>query len=217
MEMTFVEEIGMWVAFVLTLMVYSYLLGDNPLYRLAEHLFIGSAVAYALVISYHSIIKPRLISPLADDLTENWPLLIPLALGLLLLTKIKASLAWLGNVSIAFLFGVGSAVAIGGALFGSLLPQVKATVVSLNPAHYPERAWEHIIDGLIVVLGTISVLLYFLFHIGGFKRGFVKTFAWLGRLIIMIAFGAIFANTVMSRITLLIGRFRFLLEVIGWS
>jgi hypothetical protein len=215
--MAFVDEIGMWVAFVLTLLVYSYLLGDNPLYRFAEHLFIGSSVAYALVISYHSILKPRLIAPLSDDLTENWPLLIPLALGLLLLTKIKASLAWLGNVSIAFLFGVGSAVAIGGALFGSLLPQARATAVSLNPAHYPEKSWERIIDGLIIAVGTISALLYFGFHIGEVRGGFMKSSARLGRLIIMIAFGAIFANTVMSRITLLIGRFRFLLEVIGWS
>jgi hypothetical protein len=44
------DFIWVWIAALLTMMVYSYLLGDNPLYRLAEHVFIGSSVAYAVVV-----------------------------------------------------------------------------------------------------------------------------------------------------------------------
>ena len=55
----YAEGLGVSVAAILTLMVYSYLLGDNFLYRMAEHLFVGVAVAYAVVIAYHSVLVPK--------------------------------------------------------------------------------------------------------------------------------------------------------------
>jgi hypothetical protein len=206
------EALGTWLAALLTIIVYSYLVGDNPLYRLAEHLFVGSAVGYAAVVAWHSVLMPRLIVPLAQDPYGNWPLFIPLALGLLLLTKVKASWAWLGNSAVAFILGVGVAVAIGGALFGSLLPQLKATIVSLNPAHYLNGGWAGVRDALIIIVGTISTLLYFYFTTGGESK-LARVRAGIGRFFILVTFGAIFANTVMSRISLLIGRVRFLVEV----
>jgi hypothetical protein len=203
---------GTWLAALLTIIVYSYLVGDNPLYRLAEHLFVGSAVGYAAVVAWHSVLVPRLIIPLAQDPYGNWHLLVPLALGFLLLTKAKASWTWLGNSTVAFILGVGVAVAIGGALFGSLFPQLKATIISLNPAHYPQRGWAGVIDALIIVVGTLSTLLYFYFTTGGQSR-LARVRAGIGRFFILVTFGAIFANTVMSRVSLLIGRVRFLMEV----
>jgi hypothetical protein len=212
--------LGTWLAALLTIIVYSYLVGDNPLYRLAEHLFVGSAVGYAAVVAWHSVLVPRLIVPLAQDPYGNWHLLIPLALGVLLLTKAKASWAWLGNSTVAFILGVGVAVAVGGALLGSLFPQLKATIVSLNPAHYPpfgglrtpQRGWAGVRDALIIVVGTLSTLLYFYFTTSGQSK-LARVRAGIGRLFILVTFGAIFANTVMSRISLLIGRVRFLMEV----
>jgi hypothetical protein len=207
------EALGTWLAALLTIIVYSYLVGDNPLYRLAEHLFVGSAVGYAAVVAWHSVLMPRLIVPLAQDPYGNWPLFIPLALGLLLLTKAKASWAWVGNSTVAFILGVGVAVAIGGALFGSLLPQLKATIVSLNPTHYPDRGWAGVRDALIIIVGTISTLLYFYFTTGGESK-LARVRAGIGRFFILVTFGAIFANTIMSRISLLIGRVRFLMEAV---
>ncbi|MFQ6059209.1 MAG: hypothetical protein ACE5MB_10075 [Anaerolineae bacterium] len=213
------ETLGIWVAALLTLMVYSYLLGDNPLFRLAEHLFVGSAVAYAAVVAYHSVLKPQLILPLASDPQANWFLLLPAALGLLLLTKARASIAWVGNSAMAFLFGVGAALAIGGALSGTLLPQVQATFVSLSPTQLGEGllGWGRAADNLILVVGTVATLLYFYFNasrdnlLARVRAGFLRPWAGLGRWIIMITFGAIFANTVMARVSLLIGRVQFLL------
>ena len=43
------EFIGLIVGFILTLLVFSYLLGDNPLYRIAIHLLVGTSAAYAAV------------------------------------------------------------------------------------------------------------------------------------------------------------------------
>lgn len=200
------------IAASLTIMVYSYLLGDNPLYRLAGHVFIGSSVAYAVVVVIHGVLRPLLFVPLTSGETgEKLLAVVPLALGLLLGAKLKTSWAWLGNFSVAFLFGVGAALAIGGALFGSILPQVKATVnaIDLSSPLY----------GLIIVGVTLSTLLYFHFTAGakgglsGIGAGVIRLWARLGRWCIMVAFGAIFANTVMARISLLIGRVQFLLDV----
>ena len=43
---------------VLTLMVFSYLLGDNFLYRIAIHVFIGAAAAYCEQDSDHGQKRP---------------------------------------------------------------------------------------------------------------------------------------------------------------
>jgi hypothetical protein len=208
------DFIWVWMAALLTIMVYSYLLGDNPLYRLAEHVFIGSSVAYAVVVVIHGVLGPLLLAPLiSGEMGERLLAAVPLVLGLLLWAKLKTSWAWLGNFSVAFLLGVGAALAIGGALLGSLLPQVRATSNAIDLSGLG--------NGLIIVIGTLSTLLYFHFVTGaegglsGIGAGFVRAWARFGRWFIMIAFGAIFANTVMARISLLIGRVQFLLEVFG--
>jgi len=213
-EMLGSDSIWVWMAALLTIMVYSYLLGDNPLYRLAEHVFIGSSVAYAVVVVIRGVLVPLLLVPLTSGETgEKVLAIVPLVLGLLLWAKLKTSWAWLGNFSVAFLLGVGAALAIGGALFGSILPQVRATVNAMDLSGLG--------SGLIIVIGTLSTLLYFHFATGakgslsGVGTGFIRAWARFGRWFIMIAFGAIFANTVMARISLLIGRVRFLLDVFG--
>jgi hypothetical protein len=213
-EMLGSDSIWVWMAALLTIMVYSYLLGDNPLYRLAEHVFIGSSVAYAVVVVIRGVLGPLLLVPLTSGETgEKILAVVPLVLGLLLWAKLKTSWAWLGNFSVAFLLGVGAALAIGGALFGSILPQVRATVNAMDLSGLG--------SGLIIVIGTLSTLLYFHFATGakgslsGVGTGFIRAWARFGRWFIMIAFGAIFANTVMARISLLIGRVRFLLDVFG--
>ncbi len=205
------ETLGMWIAAVLTIMVYSYLLGDNPLYRVAEHLFVGSSVAYAVVVAVHSVLAPRLLVPLVSGSTqERLLLLVPLVLGLLLLAKVRGSWSWLGNLSMAFLFGTGAGLALGGALFGSLVPQIEASMLPL--------LGNKLVDHLIIIVGTIATLGYFYFNVGS-QRGlgrlqaaWVRLWARLGRWMILITFGAIFANTAMARISLLIGRVQFLLR-----
>jgi hypothetical protein len=206
--------IGIWVAAVLTIMVYSYLLGDNPLYAVAEHLLVGSAVAYAVIVAVHSVLIPRLIVPLQGG---SWLYIIPLALGVLLLTKVKASWAPMGNTSMGLLMGVGVALAVSGALLGTVWPQVAGTIVPLKPSAYPDRGWVGVAEGAIIVIGTIGALLYFHFgrgtpsmH-GRLWAGLVNGWAKVGHWAIMIAFGAIFASLVMSRVSVFVGRMQFLL------
>jgi hypothetical protein len=202
------DQIGVWVGVILTLLVFSYLLGDTPLFRVAQAIFVGVAIGYAATAAVYLVLLPRLFDPLFADPILNSYLVIPLALGLLLLTKLRASWAPLGNSSIAFLFGVGSALALGGALSGTLLPQLSATVVPLDS-----------LENVLLVLGTLGALLSFRFVQPQSARGGThvletvgRGWGYLGRWFVLIAFGAIFASTAISRVSILVNRVYFLLH-----
>lgn len=222
METNLLELAGTLVAVVLTLCVFSYLLGDNVLYRLAEHIFVGVAVGYAVVVAFHAVLAAKLLIPLSKALGEGDSnqvlfLAIPLVLGLLLLTKPFKSISWLGSLSVAFLLGVGAALAIAGALLGTLLPQVDATA---DLANYVEDYGPGLglFSGIVALVGTIGVLLHFYFSAGqegrlaGLRAGLVRLWGGLGRWFILVAFGAILATTFVSRLSLLAGRVQFLLD-----
>jgi hypothetical protein len=206
------DVLSVWIAAILTLMVYSYLLGDNPVYRLAQHLFVGSSVGYAVVIVIYDVLGPRLATPLLRDPRANWPYLLPLLLGLLLLSKGRAGLAWLGNSSMAFLFGVGAALAIGGALVASFLPQIQASWVPISPTKAGGVASA--MNNALLAVGTIGTLSYFYFTMGvrkGPERRLVRVGSIVGKWVILVTFGAFFANRVMAYLSLLVERAYFLL------
>jgi hypothetical protein len=222
METNLLDMAGTLVAIVLTLFVFSYLLGDNILYRLAEHIFVGVAVGYAVVVVFHNVLAPKLLTPLVEALGDGeWVqvvlMLIPLLLGLLLLTKPLKSLSWLGSLSVAFLLGVGAALAISGALLGTLFPQVDATA---DLSYHIERYGPGLglFSGLVVLVGATGVLLHFHFSRGGegllygLRDRVVQVWGGLGRWFILVAFAAILATTFMSRLSLLVGRLQFLLD-----
>jgi hypothetical protein len=208
------DLIGVWAGAILTLLVFSYLLGDTPLFRIAQALFVGVAVGYGATVAIYLVLFPDLIDPLLTNTTSNWPLFIPLVLGLLLFTKLRTSWASLGNLSIAFLFGVGGALAIGGALGGTLLPQLGATVVSLAPA----QGLDTLVNNLLLVFGTIGAFLSFRFITSTERRplrtldAIGRGWGYVGRWFVLIAFGAIFADTAISRVSILIGRVYYLLH-----
>ncbi len=208
------EMIGIWVGGILTLLVFSYLIGDTPLFRLAQAIFVGVAIGYATTVAVYFVLLPKLVYPLAQNMAEDWPLVVPLVFGLLLLTKVRTVWAPFGNISIAFLFGVGGALAIGGALGGALLPQLGATVVSLSPL----QGWETAGSNLLLAFGTIGALLSFRFMTnpqrpaGRALDSLARGWSYFGRWFVLVAFGAIFATTAVSRVSVLIGRAYYVLH-----
>jgi hypothetical protein len=221
------NQFGPVLAFVLTLMVFSYLLGDNPLFRVAQHLLVGLALGFAWIVAWHTIFLPRVLALVGQDWQEAaLYTVIPLVLGALLLLKGRGSGSRLSSLPLAYLFGVGAALALAGAIFGTLIPQVRATMLSFNPddylAKYPrEDVWYPVINAIFIVVGTVSTLVYFTFTAGGesrvkrFRGGLVRFGAGVGRWFLMIVFGALFGSLVMSRISLLVERITFLIDVLG--
>lgn len=204
-----VKLVGLWVAAILTLMVYSHLVKDNPLSLLAEHLFVGTAVGYAVVLAYYNVLLPKLIRPLTNDPQNNLVLLLPALLAVLLLLRPIAPLRALASLPLAVIVGVGAALAVAGAVAGSLLPQVNATMLSLDLGQ-PRSVF---INNLIIIVGVVSTILYFFFTARqkSLPGTGLRVASTIGKWTMLLAFGAVFATTVTARLALLVGRAQFLL------
>jgi len=191
---------------VLTGLILTYLLfGDNPAYKLALHIFIGALVGYSF-----GIVVQEIAVTLLRDLPQEHLLLVPLLMGLWLLAfKSAPRLSYIGNFAMAYLVGVGTAVALGGALLGTLVPQVVATASALSR--------NSILDGLLIILGTVCTLMAFNFAVP--KRGgaagawawVVGPMAWIGRVFLIFAFGVAFAGALTTFLSILIGRIQYII------
>src|SRR5512137_1227027 len=96
-------DVWLIVSFVVTLLIFSYIFGDNPLFRLASYAFVGVAAGYTAVIVVEQVLLAKLAVPL---LGGNWLMLVPLVLGVVLLLKLFPRYSRLGTLPMAFLVGV---------------------------------------------------------------------------------------------------------------
>ncbi len=92
----------------------------------------------------------------------------------------------------------------------NLLEHTRYTMLPLVPYNTETQTYEWAagISGLIMVVAVITTLCYFYFSKE--HKGALGTAGRAGIYFLMIAFGAGFGNTVMARISLLIGRMQFL-------
>ncbi len=204
------------VGFVLTLLVLSYVIGDNPLFRLVSYLFVGIASGAVAVIAIYQVIWPKLILPI---LRGDYLTLIPLLLSLLLIAKLFPRFSFLGNFSMAYLVGAGAAVAVGGAVMGTLISQTHALITpfSLATAAASENLISQFVEGGFILVGTLATLFYFQFSARvqanqSIQRPqFVEVAGKLGQAFIAITFGALLAGVFGSAISALVERLAFLL------
>jgi hypothetical protein len=209
------EAAGLVVGAILTLLVFSYLLGDNPLYRLALHLFVGALVGYSLGIVLRDVLLGMVLAQL---LTNPLAVVVPLVLGILLLFKGFPRQAYAGNFSVAYLVGVGTAVALSGALLGTLVPQIGATGRALSPASLASSRGG-LLDGLLIVVGTTCTLMASAFAarkrqgLAGAWAQIVRLAAGIGRIFIIFALGVAFAGALTASLSIFIGRIQYLIDV----
>jgi hypothetical protein len=225
---------GMIIAALLTIMVLSYMIGDNLLFRIAVYIFIGVASGYAGAIAWHNVIRPALIDPILQggfsalirpEAVGTY--LLPLILSALLLMKLSPRTARFGTLSVAILVGVGAAVIVGGSITGTLLPQSLATANALSPeVAFPAEGeaafnWlERLVSAIVLIVGTLTTLLYFRFSAQKKRSGetrrsrFNAILAYVGRTFIAVTFGVMYAGALMATVLVLAQRFEFLSSVI---
>lgn len=199
------ETIGIWVAAIFTIGIFSFLYKENPLYRLAEHLVVGISMGYAIVVTWENVLKPRLIESMVQD--NQYILIIPALIGLLYITRFFSSVSWLSRYPIAFVLGTASGVALPRTMLGRVLRQLEATMM---PIFNDGAGWAETLGIAVMIFGTLAALIYFFFS-KPHKGLFFGTGSKIGIWVIMIGFGATFGFTIMGRISLLIGRVQFLL------
>lgn len=208
------------LSFVFTLLILSYLIGDNPLFKMAVYLFVGVASGYVAAVVFWQILYPKLILPfwqaaLTVDVLRLSFLIIPLLGTLLLLLRVFPGASGAARMVMAYLVGAGAAVTLAGALTGTLIPQVNATINAFDLQNAASRnisAFEALGNGSIILVGVVTSLAYF--HFGarqkpdGSTKRFVliDLFAWLGRIFIGITLGVVFAGVYAAALTALIER-----------
>jgi hypothetical protein len=195
------DLIAAGISFIVTVLILSYLFGDNPLFRATMYVFVGVSAGYVAAVAWNQVISPLLLGPILSgaafaDSGQAVQLIIPLLGSALLLFKISPRFSNLGLLPVAYLVGVGAAVAVGGGVLGTLIPQVEATIVS----------------NVLVLIGVIGTLAYF--HFGATQKAdgsvrrniLVNALTWVGRIYIAITFGVLFAGVYMAALTALIER-----------
>ncbi len=224
------DTIGILLSLTLTVMVLSYIFGDNPLFKLAEYIFVGVSVGYAVLVGWYLVLAPALfqLTPGADtyNILTKLP---PALLAFLLIFKVQPNQTRaggaLGSLALAFLVGVGAAAAIAGAAQGTLFPQTAVVAeINLSSANLVYAGapmfWLHneFLSNIVIIIGTVGTLFYFTFTfkpqgmLSGFRAGFVDFWAGMGRWVVLITLGALFANTVSARVALLVSRIQFLVD-----
>ena len=200
------------LSFIFTLLIFSYILGDNPLFRIGAYIFVGAASGYVAAVAMWQVIYPRLLLPLAyGTILERALLGIPFLLSGLLLMKAWPRLSAIGTPAMAYLAGVSAAVTIGGGVIGTLFPQAFATINAFDLSR-SAAPLEALVSGAFILIGAVTALAYFHFGARSMPDGSIRRFAvlegaaWLGRIFIAITLGVLFAGVFLASLTAFIER-----------
>jgi hypothetical protein len=220
------KAVGVILAAGLTLIMYSFLYRDNPLFKIAENLYVGISLGYGAIITWQQVLRPQVYEPfmeaptraaLYDALLHRT---VPVVLGILLVTRLSRKHGWMSRYAYALLIGWGAGFAIPATTHSMILKQLYSAVAPLQNATKGATAqafsspwfWTvalPILGAAVVLIGTVAVLFYFFFSIEHKRASGV--ISKIGIWFLMVSFGASFGYTVMGRVSLLIGRVQFLL------
>ena len=214
------ENTFFWIffSFLLTIMVFSFIFGDNILFRIATHFFIGVTSAYVFILLINSVIIPKLITILfTEDLNQQLLILVPILLSLMLILKLFNKGSLLGNIPLAIMVGSGAAIILTSGFFGTLSPMVNMVTdnFAINSGNR-----LNIFYGIYLVLGVISTLLYFRqtksvnSNIFQEKTKLESILNYLGKFFIGTTLGSVFAGVIISSTIALIERINFIINFI---
>lgn len=206
--------IGGGLATLLFILVLSRVVGNNPLYRLAQHLLIGVSLGYiGAVLVRQSLIPPITQAAIgAASIDTLIVLAISGVLAMLIVPRFgRQRWSHLANLPLALLFGVGAAIALVGAARGTIIPQVLDTIAVRRIIATDIGSAAGILTLLIT---TIVTLLSFRFvQRGEQPSGAQRGLRALGRTLILAAFGMFFAATVTTYITVLVSQLQ---QIADW-
>lgn len=197
------HDIWVWIAALLTIAIFSFLYRENPIYRFAEHLFVGLSNGYMITVTWYLVLRPSFIDPVSHG-QKLWLIAIAF-IGALYFTRFIPKISWMVRIPIAIAMGYGSGAGLPRAIDAEIIQQLRATIVTrAQLAHWDTAIWA-----FLILIGVICTIAYFFFSVE--RKGILKPVSYVGIVFIMIGFGASFGYTVMARISLFIGRLQFLM------
>jgi len=194
------QVIGIWVAVLLTLMVLSFLYKENPFFRLAEYLTVGLSAGYGFAAALRIFINQTL-TPIFVG--KSYGFIIPLALGAMFYLQFSKKYSYLFRFPLSLAIGYGLGVTVWSVMQTFFVEQIKATIIPIISTD-PLTT----VNNLILVLGTVLALSYFL--LSREQKGAWGGITRAGKYLILLSLGAVFGSTVLGRMALLIQRIQFL-------
>jgi hypothetical protein len=222
------RSIGIWLAAFFTLAVFSFLYGDNPIYKIAEAMLIGVSAAYWMVVGFWDVIVPNLIGKISPATVQGWAMpglsgpeaqrnlwyLVPLCLGIMLLCRLLPVGGWISRWPLSFIIGVFAGLQLIAYLHGDFLAQIRNSILPLVVTDQGAiNPWLSL-QNIFIVGGVLCCVAYFFFSFE--HTGVMGKAATAGIWVLMITFGASFGYTVMGRIALLAIRIEYLLDDWLW-
>jgi hypothetical protein len=185
---------------VTTFGLYMILLGvDSPWFAFAEHAFVGVAIGLSVVLSTDYLLRTIFPRIMADPMS-NWPTIISVLLGLMMILRINRSTVHYARLPITIATAGGIAVSVRATIFSGIINQIRATILPL----FGLQTWWQLFVNLTVVLSVILVFTYYFYTTE--LKGPLKQANTVGRWILYLSFGVLFAQTYMGRLGLLLGR-----------
>jgi len=188
----------------------SFLYKDNPWYKLSESIFVGISAGYWFVyLFWNNFYGKFWINKFDPAQIHLW---VGAFLGFLMLLRLIPKIGWMSRWALAFIVGATSGLWMMNYFASNIMRQIQGTILPLFSLAFGDgfnADYATIIGQIVIFVGTFTGLVYFFFskeHKGAFGHT-----ARVGIFFIMITFGASFGYTVMSRMSLLIGRIDFLL------
>jgi len=196
-----VDLVATWVAAAVTIVVLGGLFGERRLFGWSQHLLAGLATGFLALIAFGEVLGPRLVQPILADPAGRPELWLGVALA-----ASAAAAPWLPRrlsvIPASIAIGTLAAFALGGAVIGTLLPQLDAAIVR------PGESAAATVGGALAAVVTGLVLIGFL-H--GMPRGRVlKAAAGAGRWLLVGGLGAWLGFVLVSRLVMLVDRIGFL-------
>ncbi len=188
---------GTLTAALVTLALWTYLYKDNPIFRLAEHLFVAFSTAWWVGELYRNYVKPVVLEDILQQ--GRWGMVLALLLGVILYARFVPAISWLARYPMSWMLGYGAGYV--------LAFQVKPLVGQITGSFLKFGS----INSVLLWICIVSALVYFFFTISR-ENVAVSSVATFGKWVILVALGAAFGNTVLFRYTLLMGRVEFMLR-----
>jgi hypothetical protein len=197
-----VDLVATWVAAAVTIVVLGGLFGERRLFGWSQHLLAGLATGFLALIAIDEVIVPRLVEPIAEGGADRLELWLGLAL-----VGLTAGAPWLPRivsaVPISLIVGSLAAFALGGAVIGTVLPQLIAATTGDG---------EGTASTVTSALGAGVTALVLVGFLHGIPRGRVLSSARsAGRWLLVAGIGGWLGYLLLSRLVLLLDRIGFLL------
>ncbi len=192
-----------WIAAFFTIAATSYAFKDNIVFKFAENTFIGIAAGHAIVMGVKNIRDYGWTHIMSGEMIY----VVVFLLGIMLYARFSDKYFWLYRYPIAFLVGNGIGISIRAAIYSDFIVQVRATASPLIASDAFGT-----VNAIITFVGVITAMSHFVFTYEKMNEGTLGWLPRIGRSMMLLAFGASFGNTIMSRFGMYQGRIIFLLR-----